>query len=1028
MNTSLRICAILIFLTLLCGCSSTGNSPVVPSGSADQQITTGENITGVPVESSDVLYSRSSSDVLAYKAFGIYDISIDTQTLTGEIIPARNASAIGDVFDSDLTQFLIKTPCYNCIRIDGISNPGDDQIQVGFAIKHPFGDITKRPDLHGFDVRGILLSKGNWGFPSTIVRLGEMSFTTAEANVSLLANADGYTQHFDSLAEDTHYFDPPKYNYDANINPYKRYFENPSVAAFDPNNPVGHNVMKTGASWETQYYVFNVPQGATALDFGFIVDCSYGVSAKFSNRFTPYYFLPEFNRKEAWKVEASIISNDLESGNTTSTAQIKVEVCDWQAGLAADPNYPDTTNLSGISADSDVASVSVDLANVATLSEVTSPVSGSGTYADPYIFNLTVTNSQGAVSGWYYALIAVRDDLQGQQGPIGIPESPAGFPFEGPDIYDYSTYQVLPIRISGTPPDITSATVSTPIAAGDQVPVSADISEWDGDDLIIQWEQISPASPVGIFDNASIEDPIFVVPDFHDVAMPGITFTLRLTVSDIDGTDTQDVVFTASPVNTPPVCYYIMVDPYLGIINPNEELDITVVAYDLEGDSFTVQWDFDYRDSIFDVEATGLNVTHSWATAGVRNVACRLTETIANPLVSICQRTIVVEGIFAEDFKVDASGGDPDFKSPDISVSEIGNSWEWHSSWLQSSTYDIYYTRAMMGAQWVVYDTPATSIVFNQKIASQGDTVIVAWNEQDTIPNPDVYYLKTITSLDGGDTWGTPVTVVSKLSPDNIGEMDIHEGNSSGQFIMFYEALESAQIKNYFVHTSNNGSSWNYPAGGGQFRDSFGVGDYVNNPMIRMNPDGVLFAYWHDGRVNPGFYMLDWSEDFGQTWNSDLQISDNVDALVDGDMAIDDNGIMYFAWLRDVNAVKMITADFDTEPNLNPPILFYSTGANLDEISLYVGPNGQSIFVGLVQMVSFKMEIRMLHSLDGGNQWNTDYTISHSTGDCIQLAMDGHFFGIPDGNELVYLWNDDRDIAGPEGHIYGNVLVKADRP
>ena len=1026
MNTALRICMLLL-LILFAGCSSTGNSPVVPNGSANQQSATGENITGVPVESSDVIYSRSSNDVLAYKAFGIYDISIDPQSLTGEIIPARNASAIGDVFDSDLTQFLMLTPCYNCIKIDGISNLGNSQIQVGFAIKHPFSDIVKRPDLHAFDVRGILLSKGNWNFPSTIVRLGEMSFTTARANVSLLANADGYTQHFDSLAEDTHYFDPPKFSYDANINPYKRYFVNPSTAAFDPHNPVGHNVMKTSAGWETQYYIFNIPQGATALDFGFVVDCSYGVSAKFSNRNSPWYFLPEFNRKEAWKVETSVISNELASGNTTSTAQINVEVCDWQTGLVADPNYPDTSNLSGISAESDVASVSVDIAGVTTLSEVTSPASGSGTNDDPYIFNITATNSQGAVAGWYYALIAVRDDLQGQQGPMGIPESPAGFPFEGPDIYDYSTYQIIPIRIYGSPPVIQDISMSSEIYAGDTISLDADVVEADDDEVTYQWEQVLPASPVGTFVDPSAEDTQFIVPYIDDVPEDGVEFTLRLTASDYDGQDTEDIVFDAMSENTAPICYGIVTFPYQGIFQLNDEVWFEANVIDREGDILTVEWDFDWDGVTFDVDATGYRVYKTVDEIGFYNVACRITENNLYPLTTMCTRNVVVEGFYDEDIRIDDSAlPDPNFTSPD-SAADNG---VFHLSWLQKPGYNLYYHNSEDDADVVIYDCPDTSIIYNQKIAASMNKVVVAWTEKDTNPNPDVFYLKTITSGDGGASWGSPVTITSRIDPDVMDELNISKGNLSGEFVLFFEAKETAQIKNYFVYTNTSGLVWNVPVNGGQFRDSFGVGDFVACPCIEMNPDGVIFAYWLDGRVSPGFFLLDWSENMGETWNTEMQISDNTDALVDGDMAIDENGLMYFVWLRDVDHVKIRTADYDTEPNLNPVMYSFSTAANFDEISLYVSPNGQTIMIGCVRMNNFKTAIYALQSLNGGNNWDVAYIVSNTTGisNCTQLVLAGSWYAGPDRNEIMFSWVDDRGITGPEGMIYSNMLYKADRP
>ncbi|MCD6218705.1 hypothetical protein J7L05_12740, partial [bacterium] len=187
----------IIFLVMLPACSGNGENPISPDAPNPQDQSAGSHDEFTPAEASDVLYSRASRDNCAYKAFGIYQVIIDPDALTGEIIPARNALAIGDTFDADLTQFLTVSPCSNCLQIDGINLLPGNQVQVGFAVKHPFADITTRPDLHGFDVRGIVIADGNYNFPLTIVMLNELDFASARANVSLVANADGYTHHFD---------------------------------------------------------------------------------------------------------------------------------------------------------------------------------------------------------------------------------------------------------------------------------------------------------------------------------------------------------------------------------------------------------------------------------------------------------------------------------------------------------------------------------------------------------------------------------------------------------------------------------------------------------------------------------------------------------------------------------------------------------------------------------------------------------------------------------------------------------------
>ena len=178
----------LVVIITQIACSSGKDNPIESPASLSELVN---------VEASDVLYSSASRDTFAYKAFGIYFVRIDPATLTGEILPSRNADTIGDTFDADLTQFLTLSPCYNCLQIDGISFINDGQVKVGFAIKHPFSDITKRPDLHGFDVRGIVIADGDFTFPNTTVNLSSGETADAQANVNLLANSDGYTHHFD---------------------------------------------------------------------------------------------------------------------------------------------------------------------------------------------------------------------------------------------------------------------------------------------------------------------------------------------------------------------------------------------------------------------------------------------------------------------------------------------------------------------------------------------------------------------------------------------------------------------------------------------------------------------------------------------------------------------------------------------------------------------------------------------------------------------------------------------------------------
>lgn len=423
----------LIFIFLSVACSS-GSTPVAPSNAIDSD------------SLSDLVSSGSAPEtpVNTRGVFGAWQIAIDTSTLTAEILPARNAQAIGNIFDADLTQFLEVSPCANCVEIGDIFFDGYNNLNVSMMMKHPFSNLLKRPDLHGFDVRGIFV------MPSTVtdtnidvIRPGNV---TEDASWSLLLlNPDGYTSHFDELVTDNRYFFGGT-DVTGNLNPFLRFFEDYSTGVFDPTIPHGYNVIPVGSMNYERTAVFGNFSGST-LQFYFVADVAYGQSAVLANRMNPQYYLPAFNRTEPWRVEYWIENNTLDRWDNTSTADVVVQVFDWQQGATVDANYPDPANLSGIPQQSNVLRVELSVPNLQN-DPVVQPVaaSGSGTPTDPLVYRLTVTNTNSYEYTPVTGLLAVRDELYGQPGRIAIPVSPAGFPYETLDILDYSVY--LPVYIN----------------------------------------------------------------------------------------------------------------------------------------------------------------------------------------------------------------------------------------------------------------------------------------------------------------------------------------------------------------------------------------------------------------------------------------------------------------------------------------------------------------------------------------------------------------------------------------------------
>jgi len=429
---SLPLIFLVTILSALFGCSSI-NQALTPSSTETSN-----------AQETSVAFGRTSDSFTA--PIGVFRGYIDPKTLTAELIPSRNASKIGDIFDADITKFLLYTPCWNCVRIDNVMLTPDLNFAIKFAIKHPVSNIAVRPDLHAFDVHGIMIIPGDDAFGIQYPLPNNAGTAEVSGNASSMLNPDGYTTHFDEIPEDPHYFDPP-IPIAGNLNPFKRFFTNPDTPAFDPHSPQGYNVFPVGSGWESQEYILKVPLNEP-VEFVFVVDASYGHSAVLANRQNPQYYLPSFNRKEAWKVDVITTENKLVAKDDTSTASFRIDVYDWQGGRTIDPNYPDPTHLGGIPYTSNVNGITISAPDLAPPLDVATPTSGTGAWGDPYKFDATITNTLKANVGTYAGLVCVKDELRGQDGPIAIPPSPSGFPFEGPNIMDYAAYQMFDVVIA----------------------------------------------------------------------------------------------------------------------------------------------------------------------------------------------------------------------------------------------------------------------------------------------------------------------------------------------------------------------------------------------------------------------------------------------------------------------------------------------------------------------------------------------------------------------------------------------------
>jgi hypothetical protein len=427
----------IIFMIFILGCS---NSSLITSADFSNQAIYSDT------EPAKIMETSGSKTGL----FGIYELSIDGSGFDVHFNPKRNVTLGQSYLISGLTFFTV-SPCTDCFELKSLSLTPEGYLCVTFELKHPFqpGDPMKPPsglnrlDLDIFDVELVIvpLNKTPDEFPLT----GSSIFTKPCKNV------DGYTIDLAELLQDDSAY------------PYYLVIDDSESAI------TTFNEFPMGANEEFKIELDISDQ----MFFDLYLTFGYGASATFGTRLYPIYYNPEFNRKNAWKVEVTPPNGDDPPGvgntwidnDSTTEYPVTVRVWDWQHGVTSVNNPP--VNQGDIAALSDVAKVTVEIPGMtSSAGESTVPISGTGQDPDdPLVYEIQMSNENFLTAGEYTGLAKVTDERvppsQGGEFEIDmLIDVPGPGVMVWYDIPEFTTYQTFTATVVTIPDCETQTTLA----------------------------------------------------------------------------------------------------------------------------------------------------------------------------------------------------------------------------------------------------------------------------------------------------------------------------------------------------------------------------------------------------------------------------------------------------------------------------------------------------------------------------------------------------------------------------------------
>jgi hypothetical protein len=767
-----------IALLLFIGCSASNPVDTAP-----------EDITNNSEFNSSILVSDRNigqNPIEGTGLIGVFNARIELDSLSGEFAPIRT-SASEDVLEIvDITNFLLLTPCFDCINLKSVALNSDGNLVLEIGIKHPFRapdllyppTAQNRADLHVFNIEGTIILEGNPADTTTCSNMG----TTVGPIV--LANADGYSPYLDLVIE-------PILPTAANVHPYILHFDNFSNGNFwrsnecgfaDIVNPVGNLVMKQGSDWDYKEYEFNLNNLTEPFEFIYAVGCTYGISAENRGvRLTPIYRIPQFNKKAAAKVYVSEIIEEpphgFVAGDTLSSETLVIHVLDMNYGVAVGDGIDEMRFASNI------VDIEVEIPGVTsglvTLANPT-PTGGSAKNPlDPLSFEVTLTNGLGAYEGIYSGLIKVTDSYPPAVN-VDIPGDgisrvdPTQSPLDGLfDITEFATYAGFSVGVDHAN-EVPVACFVTNLPPGfdpyENQTIAFDATcSTDSDGLIIlyEWDFDYDGMTFNIDDNGLIVEHAYSIAGDYTVA-------LRVTDDGIPAEtniDTQDL----SVIVEPPIAF-----------SENTVVINDVLASDvlnMYGIPVGMHYVDSHGDSIY--AAAISNETPA-------NIYCVRSEDNGTTWISPPGQV--------------NSSSTGSFESMSLKLTDSGYA---DITWITLGGFynDIYFSRATSGYTFSSENTIETAMLAGMVSHSVYDDNVI-YTTYSNLGMGFTFDVVVATSTDEGANWSTPVNIAESAgSTLNEEEFSVTtETDGYGTLHVVYVDDASAEIR--YTQSTDQGASF----------------------------------------------------------------------------------------------------------------------------------------------------------------------------------------------------------------------------